>query len=171
MTSNGDAMQAGTTPPRAAGEELRLIVFRLEGEAFGLPLDAIQEVARGSDLRAISGEDPSLRGEVVLRGSAVPLLDLRRALGMEPLSEPERGRILVAVLPGAERVGLLVDAVDGVRSLPRSALAPVPRFFRHASVCVRGVLREGKELIVVLDPAGLREGGPLGPHPEAEGAG
>lgn len=170
MTPSRDAMQGGTTPPEAGGEELRLIVFRLEGEAFGLPLDVIQEVARGSDLRAASGGDPSVESELVLRGEAVPLVDLRAALGMEPTSDPGRGRIVVAVLPGGDRVGLLVDAVDGVRSLPRRALAPVPRFFRNASVCVRGVLRAGEELIVLLDPVGLRAGEPLEPRPRAEGA-
>jgi purine-binding chemotaxis protein CheW len=169
MRSEASDARQGAMTPGAVGGELRLIVFRLEDEAFGLPLEVVEEVARGSGLGAQPEADPPIRGEVVVRGVAVPVLDLRQGLGMEPMPGPERGRILVASLPGSGRVGLLVDSVDGVRSVPRAALVPVPRFFRHASACVRGVARDGGELIVVLDPAGLRPGGRPGSRVE-EGA-
>ncbi|MDF3809087.1 chemotaxis protein CheW [Rhodopseudomonas sp. BAL398] len=119
-----DVMQklAQTTAQAAAGgavadgttAELRFLVFRLDGNEFALPIDAVDEVARVPEQITRLPKTPKfLEGVVNLRGTVLPVVDQRRRFDM-----PRGGG------GGGRRPG---GGGGGAGPPPRAAAPPAPR--------------------------------------------
>jgi len=76
-------------------------------------------------LRRILAVLIAIRGITNLRGKILPVLDLRKRLGLPPASLSKASRIVVTDLDG-KLLGLLVDAVHQVLQLPTSRIDPPP---------------------------------------------
>ena len=101
-----------------------LVTFRLGAQEYATPLAEVREVVRLQGLADLPGMRAPLAGVLDLRGSALPVLDLRPEPG-------ERGDVLVvdgtdgAALDGGPDTGPVGVAVDAVRAVvPREALSP-----------------------------------------------
>jgi len=161
-----DVMQrlgAGTQAarPEAAetvdAAESRFLVFRLGDDEFGLPIDAVDEVARVPDQVTRLPKTPEfLAGVVNLRGEVLPVVDQRRRFGM-PEAAKREGRRLIVVRTERHRAGLIVDSVSEVLRALAADIEPAPDLAGEATRLVNGVLNlEAQERIVLLlDPAEL----------------
>jgi len=58
--------------------------FRLEGEEFGVPIRDVREIIRMQEVTRVPRAPDSVEGVINLRGQIVPIIDLRRRLGMSP---------------------------------------------------------------------------------------
>lgn len=108
-----------------------LVTFRLGEREYATPLSDVREVVRLEGLADLPGMEPPLAGVLDLRGTALPVLDLRR--GAAP---GDRGDVLVLERDAADGTGGLVDgstigvAVNQVRAvvaagdLPPAGAAP-----------------------------------------------
>ena len=103
-----------------------LVTFRLGEQEYATPLADVREVVRLEGLADLPGMTPPLAGVLDLRGTALPVLDLRRAAG-----PGDRGDVLVLERDAADGTDGLVDgstvgvAVDQVRAVVSEAdLAP-----------------------------------------------
>ncbi|HEY3997653.1 MAG TPA: chemotaxis protein CheW [Candidatus Xenobia bacterium] len=127
-----------------------LLVFELAGQAYALPLAAVREIVFRPELSRPAGLPSLLQGFFALGTELVPVLSLRRLLG---LPEGEPGRYTpVLVLPGPHHpLALAVDAL--IDMAPADALTVDP----HASVngCVSGHAQLGERPVSVLDPPRL----------------
>jgi chemotaxis signal transduction protein len=86
----------------------QLVTFVLGEREYATPLSVIREVVRLEGLTDLPGMTPPLAGVLDLRGTALPVLDLRSASGKE-------GRGDVLVMEGEESpVGVAVDRVSAV---------------------------------------------------------
>jgi purine-binding chemotaxis protein CheW len=98
-----------------------LVVFRLGGRDYATPLEEVREVVRLHDLVDLPGMQPPLAGVLDLRGSALPVLDLRPEAGA-------RGDVLVLEradgLAAASAGGAVGVAVDAVLAVVRSEELP-----------------------------------------------
>ena len=102
------------------------MVFRLGDDEFGLPIEAVDEVARVPDQITRLPKTPKfLEGVVNLRGDVLPVVDQRRRFDMPPLEE-QGGRRLVVVRTERHRAGLIVDCVSEVLRCPASDIEPAP---------------------------------------------
>ncbi|QRE73172.1 chemotaxis protein CheW [Methylobacterium aquaticum] len=126
-------------PPATIADIEPMVVIDLAGSAYGLPAGAVRGVQRAPEsLMRVPGAADGLAGMLAMRGGAVPVLDLRRRLGLPPGGEGDRRR-LVVVEAGGARAGLLVDgatrlvrpeagairpAVDGTDAVTRLAELP-----------------------------------------------
>lgn len=95
-----------------------LVTFRLGEREYATPLADVREVVRLEGLADLPGMEPPLAGVLDLRGTALPVLDLRRGAGAG-----DRGDVLVLERDAADGTGGLVDgstvgvAVDQVRAV------------------------------------------------------
>ena len=105
------------------GGEASLLVVRAHRLTCALPLEAVSEITRALPLRVLGGLPAYVRGASVIRGAATAVVDLSVLLGNEALAAPAR----YVVLKTASPVALAVDAVAGVRRLPREDLGELPR--------------------------------------------
>ena len=102
------------------------MVFRLGDDEFGLPIEAVDEVARVPDQITRLPKAPKfLEGVVNLRGDVLPVVDQRRRFDM-PALEEQGGRRLVVVRTERHRAGLIVDSVSEVLRCSASAIEPAP---------------------------------------------
>ena len=139
------------------GEERKFLVFRLGDGEFGLPVEAVEEVARVPDRVTRVPKAPRfLEGVINLRGVVIPVVDQRRRFDMPRLEQGD-GRRLVVVRTGAHRAGLIVDSVSEVLRTTADAIDVAPDLTEDIARLVHGVVNieaEGR-LILVLDPAEL----------------
>lgn len=142
--------------PEADGtRDRRYLIFTLGSDDFALDAGIVRELLRPPRLTRVPGAPAALAGLTNLRGTALPVLDLRRVVrpGLEPATEPTR----VVVAEAAEAVGLLVDRVvafsAGAESFEEEGLSIVRRFTTTA----------GSGQVRVLDlPALVAEAFPRG---------
>lgn len=130
---------------------VRLVVFRIGGDEFALPVDVVQEVVRYAAPRRIASDDPSMLGVVSLRGTVLPVCDLASRLGVPAAATPER---LLISMPGPDR-GSIAFAVDGVDSIERIEVGALHGDAGRYDSAVAGVAHVGDRVILVLDPVAL----------------
>lgn len=131
-----------------------IVAVRVAGETYGIPVALVHEIVRPCEAMEIPNSPAHVRGALRLFGSLVPVLDLRRRLGLPPADEAaECGARIVIVEQERDLVGLLVDAVLQVGRLPASRRRPLGGAERAGagSDLALDVIRVGRELITLLD--------------------
>ena len=92
-----------------------------------------------------------LEGVINLRGQVIPVMDLRKRLGIDGAPETRRSRVVVSEL-GQHTVGLMVDAVSEVVMISTTDIEPPPAIIANgADSQIRGVARLGDRLVLFLD--------------------
>ena len=133
------------------GRMLELLAFCVADETYALDIDAIQEIIKVPTITELPRVGPETLGVISLRGTIVPLLDLRRVLGLECRELSREVRILV-LRPEDDPVGLLVDRVTSVVRIERDSVQPAPvSIQREGSDRLFGVGRVDGHLLIILD--------------------
>jgi purine-binding chemotaxis protein CheW len=120
------------------GDEL-LVVFRLGDEEYAVDVDRVQEIIRVPEtlIRVPQALD-FVEGLVNLRGSVLPVVDLRTRLGLHRADRDERQRIVVLTVDGV-RTGFVVDSVAEVLPVTRDLLEPAPEMSAEQARLITGV--------------------------------
>jgi purine-binding chemotaxis protein CheW len=100
-----------------------VVVVRMGGSRYAVPLPAVAEVGRPPALTRVPGLPAFVAGVANWRGRVLAVLDLRGLLGAAPSPLDRRAR-LVVLASGGVRVGLLVEAVTGEVDLAPDAVEP-----------------------------------------------
>jgi purine-binding chemotaxis protein CheW len=113
-----------------------------------LPLDGVDEVLRPLATQALPGSFAALRGLSVIRGAALPVIDLAALLDGD-LGRPER---FVVVDCGQRRAALAVESVPGLRLVRREAAPGLSSLFEEArGGLVAGVSVTDQDLLWILN--------------------
>jgi purine-binding chemotaxis protein CheW len=129
---------------------LRMLVCEVGRRACGLSLAHVAETMRPLPLEPLASAPAFVAGLSIVRGEPIPVLDLRLLLGAAVT--PESARRLVTLRIDSRRAGLLVDAVQGVRSIPAGTLQALPRLLGDASAeVVIEIGRLDERLLLVLE--------------------
>ena len=128
----------------------QLVVFRVAGEAYALPVSAVREVVGSAARRRLpSPPAPWVVGVASVRGELMPVVDL--ALRMGGARPGEEAQVLVVVTHRGRTVALAVEDVDRIVEVP----GRLPRAPAYAGDAAASITEVGEELIVVLRPAAL----------------
>jgi purine-binding chemotaxis protein CheW len=92
----------------------RVCLFTLGGELFAIDLRQVREVFELEAITPVPGMPTSLVGVANLRGTVIPLADLKLSLGASVSTVP---RYAIVVRHGAHQVGLLIDDVPEIRTI------------------------------------------------------
>jgi purine-binding chemotaxis protein CheW len=130
--------------------EVQLATFYVGDLFVGIEIEKVQEINRRTELVPAPGAPAQVRGVVNLRGEVVTVLDLRRILGLPTVDVSRQSRNVVTQADG-ELIGLLVDRVADIMSIPNSDIAPAPPNLDVDGEFVRGVYRTQKEILLVLN--------------------
>ena len=113
-------------PDGSAMAEEQFVIFRLGDQEYGLPIAAVDEIARPPDHISRLPKAPAfIDGVMNFRGSVVPIVDLRRRFELAPKELGNARRILVLALGGG-KTGFMVDSVSEVMRVPLDAIRPAP---------------------------------------------
>lgn len=138
------------------------VLFTVGGMVLALPLDGVLEILRPPALVPIPLGPPSLEGLARRRGSVLPVINLRRVLGLGAVEgEERRAARLLIVRHNGQPVGLLVDGVSGLSSVEEGRIAdagtaPDPSI--DAELLAGTILAgEGRDGALILDPGPMIE--------------
>lgn len=126
-------MEAHQVSPNTAGADLggQYLTFTLSGETYAVDSRAVREIIQHSQMTTVPLMPNFVRGVINLRGSVVPVIDLQARLGGATTEFGKKTCIVIFdVARDGERVelGLLVDAVSEVLTIPGSSIEPPPKF-------------------------------------------
>lgn len=140
------------------------LIFRLNGEAFALSVDCVQEILDPIPMTMVPGAPPFAPALVNVRGAVAPVLDIRRRLGMqrpardaEAAGATERFIVIESAAAGETvRLAIVADAVEEVIETDLAALEPVPELgARWPARFVAGVAQGKSGAVVLLDAEAL----------------
>lgn len=140
-------------------DDEQVVVFRLDKEEFGVPIDSVQEIVRVPEQLTHVPKAPSfVEGVINLRGAVLPVIDLRRRLGLPTVERSDRQRVMVFLISGV-RTGFIVDSVAEVLKIHKAAIEPAPCLSaEQAKLLARMAnLEKQKRMVQLIDPAQLIE--------------
>ena len=133
------------------GRMLEIIAFDLNKQSFCVLTTSIREIRGWSAVTPLPHTAPDTLGVMNLRGKVIPIIDLAAKLGMAAAVASERSAIVVAQA-GGSTVGLMVDRVSDILTIPAEELQPVPAGAGAlANAYARGIFARDKEMICFLD--------------------
>ncbi|MDK2855918.1 MAG: purine-binding chemotaxis protein CheW [Bacillota bacterium] len=136
-------------------EEYQLVTFLVDKEEFALPVDCVREIIREGRLTFVPKTRAYVRGVLNLRGTIVPVVDLRSVFGHEGRKDDFDGRILICE-GDASIIGLIVDGVKEVAKIGASRVEDAPSIIGKgdAGAYVTKVAKFTEERnVMLLDPA------------------
>jgi len=138
--------------------ERQLVVFELANEYYGVDIAAVESIIKMQPITAVPQAPAFVEGITNLRGSVLPVMDLRKRFGLsgrEQKTESNRDdkRIVVVSMDGM-KIGMIVDAVSEVLRVQEDAIEPPPPMVTTInSAFITGIAKVGERLIILLDLA------------------
>jgi purine-binding chemotaxis protein CheW len=149
-------MEQATQPATQSQDTNRQVLsFRLEEGTYAVDILRVREI-RGFTAVTKMPEAPShMLGVLNLRGSIVPIIDMRRRIGMTATEATPQTVIIVLSVEGARGrrdFGLVVDGVSDVLDIPRQNIRPAPDIVSaHGEDLVCGLAQINEPMVMLLD--------------------
>jgi purine-binding chemotaxis protein CheW len=142
-------MQA--TVAQQAQEPHQFLTFLLEDQEYGLEPFKIQEFRGYAPVTPIPNLPAHVRGVMNLRGTVLPVIDLRMKFRL-PSIEYSKFTVIVIAMVGEKMVGLLVDAISDVLQVSADGMRPAPDFGTAVDTqFIDGVFQTREHLAVALN--------------------
>ncbi len=134
---------------------VQLCAFRIGEEEYVIDIMRVEEILAVPAITRVRRAPKFVEGVVNLRGSIIPVIDVRRQLlGEIPKAHPSERLVLCRL--GPARVALRVDAVNAILKVPIEALQAAPLSGKKgARAHVLGVCSLGSRLLLMLDVKAL----------------
>jgi purine-binding chemotaxis protein CheW len=127
------------------------LTFRLAQEEYGLEILKVQEIKGYSAITPIPNTPAYLKGVMNLRGTIVPVVDLRSKFSMNE-ADYNQFTVIIVVTVGTKVMGLIVDAVSDVLNIPKTDIQATPDFGSSVDArYINGMAKAGEKLVVLLD--------------------
>ncbi len=145
--------QASTlgSPVSVTADGAQYLTFSLGDDAYGVEILKVQEIRGSSPITPLPNTPAHIRGVINLRGSIIPVVDLRSRLGMGNGAD-KPASVVIVVTVGPQVKGMLVDAVSDVVDIPAAEIQPPPDVDTpSAARFVKGLTKTGDKLVILLD--------------------
>lgn len=134
-----------------ATEGNQFLTFTLGEEHFGVDILRVQEIKGYTAVTPIPNTPEYIKGVLNLRGTIVPIVDLRAKFSMEKI-DYTRFTVIVVVVVRDRVMGVIVDAVSDVLNIPQKDIQPTPQFGTEVDISfISGIGKSGDKLITLLD--------------------
>lgn len=152
-----------TDQPGTAGEItglIQVVEFLLNDKSFGIRIEHIHEIIRAVPRIRLPNTPDYIEGMISLRSRIVPLIDLRKKLGLETGRVYDDTKIII-IEQGVKLVGLIVDSIEQVVNIESGTITRTGSLLDTFSVrqnWIEGVANLEKKIIVLLDIDGIISG-------------
>lgn len=131
------------------------LTFILSGEEYGVDILRVQEIKGWDAVTQIPNTPDYVRGVINLRGTIVPIIDLRTRFNMEQLEYGPTTVVIVlkVVHEGSSRImGIVVDGVSDVYNMQRDDIKPAPDFGTGIDTAfVKGLATVQEKMVIIID--------------------
>lgn len=132
------------------GEELKVIVFKLGEEEYGIEVDKVQTIERMMPITRVPKTFSFVKGVINLRGVVIPVIDLRGRFGLPESEYTDQSRIIIVTANDME-VGFIVDSANDVIDINNDIIDTPPDVVGGVKAkYLRGVARISEERLLVM---------------------
>lgn len=140
--------------------------FMLADEEYGIDILLVQEIKGWEGVTPMPNMPDYILGVINLRGTIVPVVDLRRFFELETVPFDKTTVVIVVRVSdeehGERTMGIVVDAVSEVHNIARAALKPAPDFGGACSTeSIKGLATQDNKMLIMLDIDHLMNNGIL----------
>jgi purine-binding chemotaxis protein CheW len=138
-------------PLGLATDGSQFLTFQLGDELYGVDILRVQELKGYTAVTKIPNQPNYIKGVMNLRGTIVPIVELRTTFGMAAIDYTMLSVIVVVVV--RDRImGLVVDSVSDVLNIGQTDIQPPPEFGTKVDVSVlSGIAKCGDKLVALLN--------------------
>ena len=129
--------------------EVQVVAFKLRREEYGFNILNVKEIKGLTDITRVPFASDFIKGVINLRGSVLPVIDLKRRLGLQDTEYTEDTRIVVVREDDLE-VGMIVDAVTGVITLNSEHIDTAKSVDNENSRFITGIGKVEEERLIIL---------------------
>lgn len=139
----------------------QFLTFNLGDELYGVDILRVQEIKGYTAVTKIPNTPSHVKGVLNLRGTIVPIVELRTKFGM-PTIEYTAFTVIIVVVVRDKVMGLVVDSVSDVLNIDRKDIQPPPQFGAKVDVSFMNAIgKSGDKLVALLDMGRLLSDGNL----------
>lgn len=133
------------------GDVQQFLTFALGQEEYGVEILKIQEIKGFSAVTPLPNAPVCIKGVLNLRGTIVPIVDLRKKFSLPEVGYTKFTVIVVVQVQG-KIMGFIVDAVSDVLSVAGADIQPTPDLYGQVDTSfINGLVRAGEKLVILLD--------------------
>jgi purine-binding chemotaxis protein CheW len=128
----------------------QFITFQIGEQVLGIDIMAVREIRAWSPTTALPHVANHVRGVVNLRGTVLPVMDLRARLGWGE-TEPSARHVIMVVRVNEQLQGLIVDAVNDIVTIDEDNLQPPPDVSgNRLGEIIRGLASIEDRMVMIL---------------------
>ncbi|MGJ8529929.1 chemotaxis protein CheW [Maritalea sp.] len=129
---------------------IQLIAFSIGEQAYGVEITTVREIRAWNGATPLPNTREFVRGVVNLRGTIVPIFDLRARFGAG-VTEVTKTHVVVVLAVGEKWIGILVDAVSDILTVQKNDIHSVPEGENMDSELLNGIVTHDNKMLGLID--------------------
>ena len=129
---------------------LQLIAFSIGEQLYGVEITTVREIRAWNGATPLPNTRDYVRGVINLRGTIVPIFDLRARFG-DGQTSPTKNHVVVVMSAGTKWVGILVDAVSDILTVSRDDIHNVPEGNALDTELLGGIVTHDSRMVGLID--------------------
>jgi two-component system, chemotaxis family, chemotaxis protein CheV len=141
--NKGILLESGTN-------ELEIVEFKAGSNQYGINVIKVKEIIQPLPVTPIPHSHPFIEGIIQLRGEVLPVVDMRRLLGIQDDVEGNQDKYIVSEF-NQQKVVFHVDNVTHIHRISRDQIEKPSNMYQGTNSKVIGVIKKGEEMLLLLD--------------------
>ena len=129
---------------------LQLIAFSIGEPIYGVEITTVREIRAWNGATPLPNTRDYVRGVINLRGTIVPIFDLRARFG-DGQTSPTKNHVVVVMSVGDKWVGILVDAVSDILTVSKDDIHNVPEGNSLDTELLNGIVTHETRMVGLID--------------------
>ena len=156
MSDRGETMKSIEVDTEEGVQDAeQYLTFIMAGEEYGVDILSVKEIRNWDSATPIPKSPDHVRGVINLRGTIIPIIDLRQCFGMEAIEYGPLTVVLVLQVEserGHRELGIVVDAVSDVYTLEADQIKPTPEMGDKIDAnFIKGLASIGEKMVILLN--------------------
>ena len=147
----------GATAQANAQNSLQLIAFSIGEQTYGVEITTVREIRAWNGATPLPNTREYVRGVINLRGTIVPIFDLRARFG-DGQTSATKNHVVVVMSVGDKWVGMLVDAVSDILTVSKDDIHNVPEGNSVDTELLNGIVTYDSRMVGLIDLAAVVRG-------------
>lgn len=154
-TVNSDVADTASVDLNAVDDNDQYLTFIMAEEEYGVDILCVQEIRGWESATPLPNAPPHIKGVINLRGTIVPIVDLRQCFGMAAIEYTAVTVVIVLKVEtdkGSRIMGIVVDAVSDVYTLADTEMKSAPDLGDAVNTdYIRGLVSVDEKMVILLE--------------------
>jgi len=160
MEALGLRDEIGDKSALASQNTIQLIAFSIGEQTYGVEITTVREIRAWNGATPLPNTRDYVRGVINLRGTIVPIFDLRARFG-DGQTSATKNHVVVVMSVGDKWVGILVDAVSDILTVSRDDIHAVPEGNAIDAELLNGIVTHDSRMVGLIDLSSVVSGAKL----------